>query len=88
MRSTRATAAIARLNSRSEGHCYRVVITGAGLFKLQDQLDGRVDELSAALPLDDFVSLVNSLGPRKVRRITKNDAAFARQLLRKPRSEE
>lgn len=88
MRSTRATAAIARLNSRSEGHRYRVVITGAGLFKLQDQLDGRVDELSGALPLDDFVSLVNSLGPQKVRRVTKNDAAFARQLLRKPRSEE
>lgn len=88
MRSTRATAAIARLNSRSEGHCYRVVITGAGLFKLQDQIDGRVDELSGALSLDDFVSLVDSLGPQKVRRVTKNDAAFAKQLVRKPRSEE
>ena len=88
MRSTRATAAIARLNSRSEGHSYRVVITGSGLFKLQDQLDGRVDELSGPLQLDDFVSLVNSLGPQKVRRVTKNDAAFAKQLVRKPRSDE
>jgi len=88
MRSTRATAAVARLNSRSEGHRYTVAITGAGLFKLQDQLDGGMSELFGALPLDDFVSLVDSLGPQKVRRVTKNDAAFAKQLVRKPRSEE
>ena len=88
MRSTRATAAVARLNSRSEGHHYRVVMTGAGLFKLQDQLDGATSELSGALSLDDFVSLVNSLGPQMVRRVTKNDAAFAKQLVRKPRSDE
>ena len=88
MRSTRATAAVARLNSRSEGHHYRMVITSTGLFRLQDQLDGGVSELSGPLQLDDFVTLVNSLGPQMVRRVTKNDAAFAKQLVRKPRSGE
>jgi hypothetical protein len=83
MRSTRATAAIARLNARSEGHRYQMVVTGAGLFMLQDQIEGRIQELSAALSLDDFVKLVDSLGPQKVRRVTKNDAAFAKQLIRK-----
>jgi hypothetical protein len=83
MRSTRATAAIARLNARSEGHRYQMVVTGAGLFMLQDQIEGRIQELSAALSLDDFVKLVDSLGPQKVRRVTKNDAAFAKQLVRK-----
>jgi len=88
MGSKRATAAIARLNSRSEGHCYTLAMTRTGLFKLLDQLDGSTKELSAVLPLDDFVELVNSLGPQKIRRVTKNDAAFAKQLLRKPKDEE
>ena len=83
MRSTRATAAISRLNARSEGHRYQMVVTGAGLFKLQDQVEGSIQELSAPLSLDDFVKLVDSLGPQKVRRVTKNDAAFAKQLVRK-----
>ena len=88
MRSTRATAAIARLNARNEGHRYQMVVTGAGLFMLQDQSEGRIQELSAALSLDDFVKLVDSLGPQKVRRVTKNDAAFAKQLVRKPGNSE
>ena len=36
-----------------------------------------------ALPLDDFVRFVNAQGPQQAPRITKNDAAFARQLVRK-----
>lgn len=83
MRSTRATAAVARLNARSDGHRYEMVVTGTGLFLLQDRVDGRTEVLSAALPLDDFVQLVDSLGPQKVRRVTRNDAAFAKQLQRK-----
>src|ERR1035437_211508 len=84
MRSTRATAAIARLNSRSEGHRYLTVLTGAGLFKLQEQTEGGFKLLSEALSLDKFVTLVDSMGPQKVIRITKNDAAFAKQLVRNP----
>jgi hypothetical protein len=81
MRSTRATAAVARLNRRSEGHQYQMVLTGAGLFKLCEQVEGGVP--SAAMALDDFVCFVDALGPQQIRRITKNDAAFAKQLARK-----
>ena len=84
MRSTRATAAVARLNNRSEGHHYTMVLTGAGLFKLRERDEGGDKELSEALPLDDFVRFVDSLGPQKIPRMTKNDLAFAKQLVRKP----
>jgi hypothetical protein len=84
MRSTRATAAINRLNTRSEGHRYTMALTGSGLFTLHEQCEDGLQQLGTALALDDFVSFVDSLGPQKLRRITKNDAAFAKQLVRKP----
>ena len=84
MRSTRASAAVARLNRRSEGRSYQMVLTGAGLFKLCEQTPGA--EPSAEMTLDDFVAYVDALGPQTVRRVTKNDAAFAAQLRRKPAS--
>ena len=84
MRSTRATAAVARLNQRSEGHHYLMVMTGSGLFLLRERVDGGDREVSEALPLDDFVRFVDAQGPQQAPRITKNDAAFARQLVRKP----
>ena len=83
MRSTRASAAIARLNRRSDGRNYLMAMTGSGLFVLREQVDGRDKDLSEALPLDDFVRFVNAQGPQEVPRITKNDAAFAKQLIRK-----
>ena len=85
MRSTRATAAIARLNARSEGHHFMMILTGTGLFKLSEQVEGGHTLLSEALSLDDFVRLVDSMGPQKIRRVTKNDAAFAKQLVKKPK---
>ncbi len=84
MRSTRATAAVARLNRRSEGRHYLMVMTGSGLFQLRERVGGGEKELSEALPLDDFVRFVDAQGPQQAPRITKNDAAFARQLVRKP----
>lgn len=81
MRSTRATAAVARLNKRSECGQYQLVVTGAGLFKLRDQ--GQGGDASPALALDDFVRFVDALGPQPVRRVTKNDEAFAKQLVKK-----
>ena len=83
MRSTRATAAVARLNSRSEGHHYTMALTGAGLFILRERIDATDNPLSDALALDDFVRLVDSLGPKKTPRITKSEAAFMKQLVRK-----
>ena len=82
-RSTRATAAIARLNERSAGRHYLMVMTGEGLFALRERTADGLQEICAALPLDDFVKTVNALGPQVVPRVTKNDAAFAKQLVKK-----
>lgn len=83
MRSTRATAAVARLNNRSEGHHYLMALTGSGLFQLRERVEGVDQVLSEALSLDDFVRFVDAQGSQRKPRITKNDAAFARQLVRK-----
>ena len=86
MRSTRATAAVDRLNKRSTEHHYVMIQTGAGLFYLSEPVDGIDRRVTEVLGLDDFVSAVNGMGPQQVRRVTKNDAAFARQLVRKNES--
>ncbi len=83
MRSTRATAALARLNERSAGRHYLMVVTGSGLFKLKERIEGGETPLSDALSLDEFVRFVDALGPQKVARITKNEAEFAKQLVKK-----
>lgn len=79
MRSTRATAAVARLNARSEGRQYMMAITGTGLFKLSERIDGSDKQISEPLSLDDFVRLVDSMGPKKAPRISKSEAAFAKR---------
>jgi hypothetical protein len=83
MRSTRATAAVARLNQRSEGRLYLMVMTNTSLFLLRERLADGDKDISEALGLDDFVRFVDATGPQKAPRITKNDAAFAKQLVRK-----
>ena len=86
MRTTRATAAIARLNARSEARHYTMALTGSGLLILRERVAGADRPLSAALALDEFVQLVDSLGPKKEARITKSEAAFMKQLVRKDKS--
>ena len=86
MRSTRATAAVARLNARSEGRHYTMALTGSGLLILRERVAGAGSAdraLSAALALDEFVQLVDSMGPRKEVRLTRSEAAFMKQLVRK-----
>lgn len=83
MRSTRATAAVARLNSRAADHHYLMVLTGGGQFILRERIDGVDKPLSDALALEDFVRLVDSMGPQKTPRITKSEAAFMQQLKKK-----
>ena len=56
MRSTRATAAIARLNARSAGHHYTMALTGSGLFIINPPWT-----LAAALE-DSLPWLVRALG--------------------------
>ncbi len=60
-----------------------MAITGTGLFKLSEQIDGGDKQISEPLSLDDFVHLVDSMGPQKVVRITKSEAAFMKQLVKK-----
>ena len=83
MRSTRASAAVARLNARSAGARHHLSITGGGLFLLCAQEDSGERQMNEPLPLDEFVRLVDSLGPQQQRRVTRNDVAFERQLVRK-----
>ena len=83
MRSTRATAAVARLNARSEGRHYAMALTGSGLLILRERVGGEDRPLSTALSLDEFVQLVDSMGPKKEARITKSEAAFMKQLVKK-----
>ncbi|MCX7146757.1 MAG: hypothetical protein NT042_11275 [Sulfuritalea sp.] len=85
MRSTRATAALARLNARSAGHHYTMAVTGNGLFILRERLGSDDRALSGAISLDEFVQLVDAMGPKKEVRITKSEAAFMKQLVRKER---
>lgn len=85
MRSTRATAAVARLNRRSEGRQYRMALLSGDLFELREQVAGEEQAVSGPLELDDFVRFVDAQGPQKAPRLTKNDLAFAKQLVKKPR---
>jgi len=62
-----------------------MVLTGTGLFKLHERIEGGDKQLSDALSLDDFVRLVDSMGPQKIPRITKSEAAFMKQLVKKPK---
>ena len=86
MRSTRATAAVAGLNARSAGRHYKMIVTGNGLFTLRERIEGNDSDISGALSLDEFVQLVNSMGPQTIVRITKSEAAFAKQLVKKSSS--
>jgi hypothetical protein len=60
-----------------------MTITGTGLFKLSERIEGVDRAISEPLPLDSFVRLVDSIGPQKVARITKSEAAFMKQLVKK-----
>jgi hypothetical protein len=60
-----------------------MAFTGAGLFILRERIGGVDKTLSAALSLDGFVRLVDSLGPKTVPRISKSEAAFLKQLVKK-----
>lgn len=84
MRSTKASAAITRLNTRDTAYRYSMVITGSGLFQLMRTAPGVAGEkVNEPLALEEFVEFVNSLGPQKKVRISKHDAAFEKQLAKR-----
>jgi len=84
MRSTRATGAIERLNTRAGTRQYSMVRTSSELFFLVQRVAGNpVEKLSEPLPLDEFVAFVNAYGPQKPKRVSKLDTAFEKQLVKK-----
>lgn len=60
-----------------------MVVTSAGLFKLREQVAGESVEVGVPLDLDSFVRFVDAQGPQKPQRISKYDAEFAKQLVKK-----
>lgn len=60
-----------------------MVITSNSLFVLRERVEGADKDVSQPLALNDFVQFVNAQGPQIVPRVTRNDAAFARQLVKK-----
>ncbi|RJF99845.1 hypothetical protein [Noviherbaspirillum saxi] len=81
MRSTKASAAIARLNTRDSAYRYSLGINAAGLFYLlRAAPGGSAEKISSDLPLDEFVQLVNATGPQKKAKVSKYDVAFEKQL--------
>ncbi|MFP5390227.1 MAG: hypothetical protein ACLGI6_01590 [Gammaproteobacteria bacterium] len=80
-RSTRASSAVERLKQRTGNDGYSMAITGSGHFLLSEQ-PGEAP-LNAPMELDDFVAFVNGLGPQAVRRVSKHDVAFEKQLVKK-----
>ena len=63
-----------------------MALTGDGRFILRERIDSKDRELSAALALDEFVRLVDSMGPKIVPRITRSEAEFMKQLVRKDKT--
>ncbi len=82
MRSTRATAAIARLNTRDPGHDYVLTSTRDGMFLLSEWVGGETRPVTMPCGLEEFVKLVNGMGPQVKKRVTKNDLAFQKQLVK------
>ena len=80
-RSTRASSAVERLKTRTGNPGYSMARTGEGLFFLSER-PGE-PPLCPPLELDDFVKFVNGLGPQEVRRVSKNDVEFEKQLIKK-----
>ena len=80
-RSTRASSAVERLKRRTGQNAYAMARTGDGLFYLSEAPGA--PPLCAPLELDEFVAFVNGLGPQEVKRVSKHDLAFEKQLVRK-----
>jgi len=80
MRSTKASAAVSRLNARDAEYRYSFGITAAGFHLLRSTAAGPFERVSADLTMDEFVELVDRIGPQKKVRTTRLDRAFEEQL--------
>lgn len=83
MRSTKASAAVTRLNTRDTAYRYSMGITASGFFYLLRASAGQAPEkISEDLTQEEFIELVNQMGPQKKVKISRHDAAFEQQLKR------
>jgi hypothetical protein len=81
LRSTKASAAIERLKKRSGEPNYSLVLTSNEHFCLALMKgNGESERLCAPMELDDFVTFVNGYGPQVVKKESKLDIAFSKQL--------
>jgi hypothetical protein len=81
MRSTKASAAVSRLNTRDTEHRYSLGMTASGFFYLlRASGSGTPEKISGDLTLDEFVDFANKTGPQKKVRVSKFDVAFEKQL--------
>jgi hypothetical protein len=81
MRSTKASAAVERLNRRSEHTRYSMSCRADGLFALRlTQPTGESAQVGHPLPLDEFVPFVNGLGVQVAKRVSKLEVEFRRRL--------
>jgi hypothetical protein len=84
MRSTRASAAVTRLNERDSNYRYSMGMTASGFFYLlRAAAGGTAERISEDLMLEEFVQLANKTGPQKKVRVSKLDVAFEKQLSNK-----
>lgn len=84
MRSTRASAALNRLKKRSGKENYALEIGADGLLSLLEvDQEGGQHIISPRLELDDFVRFVDATGPQQVKKVSKLDVAFEKQLQKK-----
>lgn len=85
MRSTKASAAVERLKARSGNAAYSMLRRSDGMFSLVLVTGaGASEPVGQPLPIDEFVRFVNGVGPQQPKRVSKLDAAFERQLVKKP----
>jgi len=81
MRSTKAAAAVTRLNKHDPAIRYSMGMTASGFFYLlRAEGDAAPERISPDLTLEEFVAFADKLGPPKKERISKHDAAFEKQL--------
>lgn len=81
MRTTKASAAVMRLNARDPTCRYSMGLTASGFFYLLRSEKGRPPErISADLTMQEFIDLAKRTGPQPKVKLSKLDQAFEKQL--------
>ena len=81
MRSTKASAAVERLRTRSGNPDYSMSVRADGLFVLRlASIDGGSISVGEPLPIEEFVRFVNGIKAQAPKPESKLDLAFRTQL--------